>query len=260
MSCCIRLIVTAFLALGATFVHAQQTIAFSPAAPASGESIAIVFTEPFDCAAQPPKLTQQASNSLTFETLQPPAGSIINCGFIPFPPPATTTLTVKLATLPPGTYAVTWNTYQSQSSGAPTLVSSATATLVVVAAPPLGTGANGVWYDPAYTGSGFNFLMSNAGLIVTYYGWDATHNRLWLTSDLGPVTITPGLPFTLNMNQTAGGSFATPAPPSTNSVWGTVMLNFTSCTAAKATLSGKDGTVDLNLRQLARPSGLPPDC
>lgn len=257
---CIRLIVVAFLVFGVTFVHAQQTIAFSPTAPSSGETIAIIFTEPFYCAAQPPKLTQQTSDSLTYESLLPPSGSIINCPLIPFPPPTTTTLTVTLATLPPGTYAVTWNTYLSQSSGSPTLISSATATLVVLAAPPLGIGANGLWYDLAYTGSGFNFVMSSVGLIVTYYGWDAAHNRLWLTSDLGPVTITPGLPFALNMNQTADGSFATPAPPSTNSVWGTVTLNFASCTVAKATLSGKDGTVDLNLRQLARPNGLPPDC
>lgn len=251
---------SASVALAVPFAHAQQTIGFSPTAPLSGQAISIVFTEPFDCAAQPPTLAQQTPGSLVYESLLPPPGTIFNCPFIPFPAPATTTLTVALGALPPGTYAVTWNTYQSQNSGSPMLLSTAAATLVVAAAPPLGTGSNGIWYDPAYTGSGFNVLMSGAGLIVTYYGWDAAHNRLWLTSDIGPATITPGLPIVLNMSQTSGGSFAAPAPPATNAVWGSVTLDFASCTAAKATLSGKDGTVALSLRQLARPSGLPSDC
>jgi len=256
---CIRPALAALLALGATmFVHAQSTIAFSPAAPLSGQTIAIDFTAPFNCAAQPPSLTRQTPDSLTYDTVLP--SGVVNCPFIPWPPPIASTFTVTLGSVPPGSYAVTWNTYVSKNSGSPTLVSSTAATLVVAAAPALGVGVNGVWYDPAYTGSGFNLLLSSAGLIVTYYGWDAAHSRLWLTSDLGPVTITPGLPFTLNMGETAGGSFATPAPPSTNSIWGTVTFDFENCSAAKATLSGKDGTVNLNLRQLARPNGLPSDC
>src|SRR6185437_10068113 len=51
-----------------------------------------------------------------------------------------------------------------------------------------GTGAaldvSGLWYDPLYSGSGFNFVVSSVGLITTYYGWDSNNNRLWLTGDI----------------------------------------------------------------------------
>lgn len=108
----------------------------------------------------------------------------------------------------------------------------------------------GLWYDQTYTGSGFNIVMSSVGLLVTYYGWDSNHNRLWLSGDIGPTQITTGTAITLGMNQTAGGSFLSPAPPGTNSKWGTLTLNFSSCKAATATLSGKDGTVNQNLTQI----------
>jgi len=113
----------------------------------------------------------------------------------------------------------------------------------------------GTWYDPAVSGSGFTFQMSGYGLLVTYYGWDAAGNRLWLTSDIGPSSLIPGDPITLNMSYTTGGTFSNPH----NNVvpWGTLVLNFKSCRVATATLSGKDGTAKLNLLSLAGTIGLP---
>jgi hypothetical protein len=119
----------------------------------------------------------------------------------------------------------------------------------------------GEWYDPAYNGSGFNLIMADAGLTLYYYGWgDNAGNRLWLISDIGPKQITPGSTITLNMHETNGGNFLAPALPSTSTVWGTVQLNFSSCTQATATLSGKDGTVNLNLQMLAGVLNLLPNC
>jgi hypothetical protein len=121
------------------------------------------------------------------------------------------------------------------------------------------TAVAGAWYDPAYDGSGFNMTMTPAGLIVYYYGWDRNGNRLWLMSDIGPTTITPGETLTLPMRVTNGGRFETPAKPSTLSQWGSLKINFTSCTKATATLSGSDGTsVMNNLQMLAGEVNMPP--
>jgi hypothetical protein len=121
----------------------------------------------------------------------------------------------------------------------------------------------GDWYDPAYNGSGVNLLMTGAGLTLYDYGWDSVGfgNPLWLVSDIGPTQIAPGTLITLNMHETNGGFFLTPALPSTSTVWGTLQLNFSSCTQATAILSGNDGSVNLsNLLMITGVLNLPPGC
>ena len=113
----------------------------------------------------------------------------------------------------------------------------------------------GFWYDPNYSGSGFDVLASSAGLVVAYYGWDAHGNRLWLTSSLGPTVITPGTPINLDMSYTTGGVFTNPQHNA--AAWGTLSLNFSSCSAGTAVLSGTDGTLNLNLALLVGTIGLP---
>jgi hypothetical protein len=114
----------------------------------------------------------------------------------------------------------------------------------------------GLWYDATYTGSGFNITASTAGLIVTYYGWDAAGQRLWLTSDIGPSQIVLGQAITLNLSHTVNGNFAAPAPPSSATPWGSMTLTFTSCTAATATLHGTDGDSTQSLTLLVGLNGL----
>jgi hypothetical protein len=120
----------------------------------------------------------------------------------------------------------------------------------------------GNWYDPVYNGSGFDIFMAGQGLVVIYYGWDGSGNRLWLISNAGPTQITSGTAYTLNMNQTSGGNFLTPASPSTSAVWGTVRISFSSCSAATASLSSQDGknNVTLNLQKLIGIGALVPGC
>jgi hypothetical protein len=119
----------------------------------------------------------------------------------------------------------------------------------------------GDWYDPAYNGSGFNMLVSSSGLILYYYGWDSHGNRLWLVSDLGPTQITPGTSIRVNMNQTNGGVFSMPALPGTSTVWGTLQLDFSSCTKATGALAGNDGsTVTFNNLLMIVGVNIPPGC
>jgi hypothetical protein len=108
---------------------------------------------------------------------------------------------------------------------------------------------SGLWYDPSFSGSGFNFMTAGQSLLVTYYGWDKTGQRMWLTSEIGPATITNGTPITLKMSYTTGGTFGN--PQNNHADWGTLTLNFTNCRSADATLSGLDGTQSLKLSQLA---------
>jgi hypothetical protein len=113
----------------------------------------------------------------------------------------------------------------------------------------------GLWYDPAYSGSGFNVLMSSAGLLLTYSGWDKNGGRLWLISNVGPTSVAPNMTIELAMSYTTGGTFNN--PQHNTAAWGTLLLNFSSCHTATATLSGTDGTQNLNLRLLVGGLGLP---
>lgn len=118
------------------------------------------------------------------------------------------------------------------------------------------TALTGLWYDPTYTGSGFNITAATAGLMVTYYGWDKDGKRLWLTSATGPGQISLGQSITLKLGETLDGTYSTPAPPSTITPWGTLTLTFTTCTTATATLSGSDGDLTESLTLLAGLNGL----
>jgi hypothetical protein len=133
--------------------------------------------------------------------------------------------------------------------------------LVKLAGIPTNAGGTvtGDWYDPGYNGSGFNILTATQGLTLFYYGWDSEGNRLWLVSDIGPRQIALGTSITLNMSQTNGGYYITPANPSTLSSWGTLQINFSTCTQGTATLTGQDGsTVTLgNLQMIAGVRGAP---
>jgi hypothetical protein len=114
---------------------------------------------------------------------------------------------------------------------------------------------SGFWYDSRYSGSGFNLLPSSVGLVVAYYGWDSHGNRLWLTSDIGPKTITLGTPITLNLSYNTGGVFNNPM--NNRVAWGTLSVNFTTCNKATAILNGVDGEQDLNMVQLVGTIGAP---
>lgn len=153
-----------------------------------------------------------------------------------------------LGKLADGTYTVVWDYSPGQATGTFAVVDSALSSVY----PP---SVNGFWYDPTASGSGFNFEIALVGLLVTYYGRDASGNRLWLTSDFGPSSITPNVPITLNMSSTSGGTFT--APQHNLTAWGTPVVTFLDCRSASATLSGKDGTVNLNLSHLTSISSAP---
>jgi len=160
---------------------------------------------------------------------------------------------VSLGKLLDGHYVVVWSFYPEQISGTFEVASGSLVTTNERITNP--SGVSGLWYDPVYGGSGFNFQMLESGLQVTYLGWDAAGNRLWLVSDIGPKVLAWNMPVVLNMNYTVGGIFNNPQHNVVR--WGSLTLKFSTCEAATASLSGKDGVQDLSLRLLAGIAGQP---
>ncbi len=108
-----------------------QSISFSPTAPRAGDTVRVLFSEPFDCAAPVPRLSARLADGFVFESLFP--SGIVNCPIIPSPPPKTADFSVVLGVLPAGSYNVRWTMYVSDATGAPKLVSDSSAPLIVTA-------------------------------------------------------------------------------------------------------------------------------
>lgn len=126
--------------------------------------------------------------------------------------------------------------------------------------PPSATVANnaqnGLFYDPGKDGEGYNFVTAGAGTVVYFYGSDKSGNRLWLISDLIPGSFGPGSNIEVTMFESTGGTFGSPVPSTRGlSVWGTLVISFSDCDNAVATLNGVDGVKVSNLIKLAGVAG-----
>jgi len=148
------------LAIAAPWVHAQS-ISVSPASPTSSDAITATFTQPFDCTAPQPALVDRSGASLTFESVLP--SGIVNCPFIPVPPPQVSQFSAALGTLGAGMYTVTWKIYRAQPSGSPQLLSTASAAFTVAAARGAGTS---VASTPALSAWALLLLVAGCALLA----------------------------------------------------------------------------------------------
>jgi hypothetical protein len=106
---------------------------------------------------------------------------------------------------------------------------------------------NGVFYDPNKPGHGFDFNMTQYGLIIYYYGHTKDGERLWLISSAYAQPIEYNVPIALTMYEVVNGTFNNPTPPETN--WGSLTLTLTDCDTGIAVLSGIDGTFEMNFKR-----------
>ncbi len=121
----------------------------------------------------------------------------------------------------------------------------------------------GTWYDPAYTGSGFNVIGTTSGFVMYFYGYKGNANgkTLWLLSDVGDKNIVKGKTYTLPVYSGYsgnGGSF-TQKPTAGNSgvkEWGKATFTFNSCNQGVITLAGNDGTITHNVQRLTNIAAL----
>ena len=126
----------------------------------------------------------------------------------------------------------------------------------------------GFWDDGF---GGFTILPTGTGLIVTYIGVNTAAlttvsgqpvgpimgSPLWLVSDVGPTTIFPGTPITLNMYTPASPTVAQPVP-STVVPWGSISITFFDCHSATASLTGPIAEFPpMDLHMLAGVAGAP---
>ncbi len=121
-------------------------------------------------------------------------------------------------------------------------------------------GLTGIWYDPARSGQGFEFVwLADGALAATFYGHRDDGSNLFLVGlRTGQFAYTDPLQFTLTV--TRGGRFTNFNPATIqNSPWGTLTLKFDSCNTASAILNGLDGTQTFALVPLARQPNLPCD-
>jgi hypothetical protein len=209
-----------------------QSMTFVPTAPLAGETVVVAFSQPFNCAAPQPVLTASAAGSFTFSSHFP--SGIVNCGVVTSPPPPTSDFTAVLGALSPGTYTVTWNIYQDQSSGTPVLQSSTSTQLSVASAnatvSSITPGFTGSWYDPSQSGHGFSLeVLPGNVLLADWYVFGPYGGQFWLVAS-GPIT---GNAAVLQAYYPAGSGAKFPpnfnASQILNQVWGTIIFNFTDC-------------------------------
>ena len=239
-----------------------QSITFSPPAPTADETVVATLSQPFNCAAPQPELTASSADSLTFSSILP--NGIVNCGVIPFPPPTRSSFDVSLGSLLAGTYAITWNIYLSQSPAAPTLLSSTSASLVVlpgvVSGVAISAGFTGNWFDPSQSGHGFSIeVLPGNMMLAEWFVFAPYGGQTWIVAT-GPIT---GNAAVLQGYYPvgAGGLFPPNFNPSQlqNQPWGTVTFTFTDCNSGHVswlpTVAGYTGG-SIPITRLTMPAGL----
>jgi hypothetical protein len=110
---------------------------------------------------------------------------------------------------------------------------------------------NGVFYDPANSGHGFDFNLHEFGLTVYYYGHTKDGERLWLISEVHTDEIRLRDQITLNMYEIAEGTFGAPGDVT---AWGTLNITWEDCNSGYVTLDGVDGQMNMSIVRIV---GLP---
>lgn len=256
-SFCKAAFLCALLLLGR--VAAAQSITFSPAAPRSDEAVIATLTEPFDCAPQP-VLAQRSEHAFVFESTL--TDGVVQCPFIPFPPPNRTSFDMRLGLLPAGAYAITWNVYLKHvADGTTTRVSSTPASLVVAAGSmAISPGITGNWYDPDASGHGFSIeVLAGNVMLAEWYAFAPDGGQAWIAAS-GPISgnsavlqgyypVGPGGRFPPNFN---------PAQLQ-NEFWGTITFTFADCNSGQVSwfpaVAGY-ASGSLPIRRLTLPAGL----
>lgn len=110
------------------------------------------------------------------------------------------------------------------------------------------TSVNGLWFDPAYNGSGFNVVQTTSGFLMYFYGYKdgGDGETLWLVSSIGPEIIRIDETFSVNLvtGFIGNGGSLTSKPITANSgiaEWGVAEITFHSCTNGTIKLIKTDG-------------------
>ncbi|MPV86932.1 hypothetical protein [Ostreibacterium oceani] len=119
------------------------------------------------------------------------------------------------------------------------------------------TDPSGTWYEPSLSGTGFFIMQYGNGTQIWYNGYDAEGQPLWLSSSVINETWVTDEPKTFVMYEGAPDATTNFTTPPANAPgiaeWGSLQLQFDTCTTGSATLTGADGTQTYQLEKLANP-------
>lgn len=120
-------------------------------------------------------------------------------------------------------------------------------------------GLSGAWVDSQLNGQGFTLsFIGKSRFIIYFYGFTDSGERLWMLG-LHDGDFELGETITIPLIEAAGGQFNHLDTAQISELpWGELSIRFQDCLNAEATLSGIDGTQEMQLFPLARIDGL--DC
>lgn len=115
---------------------------------------------------------------------------------------------------------------------------------------------SGIWYDPDLDGEGYNIYKTPFGWLIYFFGYSATGELLWITSDLVALDqLVFGQPIEFPMLIGVPGTFNNPSPATDLESYGTLSVIFHNCTEGVFTLSGLDGVKVSNVIKLVGVEG-----
>jgi len=118
-------------------------------------------------------------------------------------------------------------------------------------------GLSGLWFDPALDGEGYNIIYTSSGLLVYFYGYNDSGERIWLISEIYTEELNFGQSIDLSILEISGGTFALPALPAENAtVWGNLNITFNDCISGEFILDGIDGIKVSQTQKLADIAGV----
>jgi len=101
---------------------------------------------------------------------------------------------------------------------------------------------SGLFFDPALDGEGFNLVVSGAGAVIFYYGFDSQGNRLWLIAGPIPSELVAGQSYDVDLYKADSGTYSAPTPSDQALVkWGSLNLEVKQCNLMTYTMDTPDG-------------------
>ena len=115
---------------------------------------------------------------------------------------------------------------------------------------------SGPWFDPTLDGEGYLVYQTPAGWLIYYFGYSSGQNFMWLVSDLVRLDqLVLGEPFEMNLLIGTPGTFEQPTPSTELKPYGTLSVQFDSCTTGVFIIDGADGRKTSNVVKIVGVDG-----
>jgi hypothetical protein len=100
----------------------------------------------------------------------------------------------------------------------------------------------GAWFDRNAEGEGYNIIVTPAGTVLYYYGFDKAGDRLWFISGLIEETLQAGQQVATDVYKATAGTFDAPAPSDQAlSRWGSLTIDVVDCTHFNISMDTTEG-------------------